>query len=230
MLQKIEQYVLKDKINYIKIHGLQRSGTNYISFLINNNFIDTECLINVGGWKHGHYCAPWSLGQEVHVVLVVKNPYAWLVSIYKYLKPSLSFGNFIKRPLVWGEPSGSPYLLRSCNPIQYWNDMNFHWMSVKMNNKKLCIIPYESVLRNVELSLKNISSYFDIPLNKPTLDSKNKMLAGNEKPEAFDEKFDSSYYTDQKYISFFDNDIFNFVNQQIEPMIMQQVGYKWEGK
>lgn len=230
MSQKIEQYVLKDNINYIKIHGLQRTATNYIAYLINNNLVNTECLVNVGGWKHGHYCAPWTLGQEVHMALVIKNPYAWLVSIYKYLKPSLSFSNFVKRPLIFGEPSGSPYLLRACNPVQHWNDMNFHWMSVQMNSKKLCILPYENVLKNVKASLNNISSYFDIPLKESMLEPKNKMLAGNEKTDVVQEEFDSSFYTNQKYIVFFDNDIFNFVNQQLEPMIMQQIGYKWEGK
>ncbi len=70
----------------IKIHGLQRSGTNYLAYLINQNF-DAKALVNAGGWKHGPYMAHWELGREVHVAVITKNPYAWLVSLYNYWGP-----------------------------------------------------------------------------------------------------------------------------------------------
>lgn len=46
MSQKIQQYILKDNIHYIKIHGLHQTAANYISCLINNNLVNTECLDN----------------------------------------------------------------------------------------------------------------------------------------------------------------------------------------
>jgi hypothetical protein len=30
-----------------------RTGTNYVSSLIKNNFSDTTVFMNIGGWKHG---------------------------------------------------------------------------------------------------------------------------------------------------------------------------------
>lgn len=230
MSQKIKQYELKDNINYIKIHGLQRTATNYIAYLLNNNLKDTEVLVNIGGWKHGHYCAPWTLGEEVHVVTVVKNPYSWLVSLYNYLKPQMPFVHFLKRPLVVGEKSGSPYLLRSSNPVEHWNNMNYHWMSIQINYKKLFIVSYENVLQNTDLALKNISNYFELSLQENKDNPKNRMEASNEKQHISEDAFDVSYYTNRKYLDYFNNETFSFVNQHIEPMIMQQLGYRWEGK
>ena len=38
---------------YFKIYGQMRTGTNYMSSLIKNNFSETNIFMNVGGWKHG---------------------------------------------------------------------------------------------------------------------------------------------------------------------------------
>ena len=38
---------------YFKIYGQKRTGTNYISTILVNNFLDTKVFMNVGGWKHG---------------------------------------------------------------------------------------------------------------------------------------------------------------------------------
>ena len=38
---------------YFKIYGQMRTGTNYISKILVNNFLDTKVFMNVGGWKHG---------------------------------------------------------------------------------------------------------------------------------------------------------------------------------
>tara|TARA_B110001450_G_C17296553_1_gene349659 strand:- start:290 stop:511 length:222 start_codon:yes stop_codon:yes gene_type:complete len=38
---------------YFKIYGMKRTGTNYISTILVNNFLDTKVFMNVGGWKHG---------------------------------------------------------------------------------------------------------------------------------------------------------------------------------
>ena len=226
--KNISQYELEEGINYIKIHGLQRTGTNYITYLINHNFIKTTCLVNVGGWKHGHYCAPWTLGQEVNVLLVTKNPYSWLVSLYNYLKPSLSFENFTKRPLVFGEQSGSPYFLRASNPIDHWNNMNFHWMSVQMNEKKFCVIPFESFIKNSKSTLENISKYFNIDIKKDIIDTSFKVQPSNESPQITNDNFNSSFYTERKYMSFYTPEVLNFVNKHLDPFVLNQIGYRLE--
>lgn len=45
---------MSNHIKYFKIYGQQRTGTNYISTLLLNNFLDTNIFMNLGGWKHGN--------------------------------------------------------------------------------------------------------------------------------------------------------------------------------
>ena len=143
-------FELDPSTEYIKIHGLQRSGTNYVSHLINENFENTKVLVNTGGWKHGFYMAPWVLGKEVHVVVVVKNPYAWLVSVYDYwttrrlnVGPDLRgvpFTDFVRNRIYFEKQRDVPYLFRASNPVQHWNDMCFHWTSILFNENRIRII------------------------------------------------------------------------------------------
>ena len=155
------KYKLKENTEYIKIHGLQRSGTNYLTYLLKRN-IGAEVLVNAGGWKHGHYCAPWVLDQEVHVVVMTKDPYSWLVSYYNYSKPNKTFSEFVRNQVVFGEDSGTPALYYAANPIQHWNNMYFHWSTIKINAKKLAMISYEALLKHPEEIIKQIARHFSI--------------------------------------------------------------------
>ena len=65
------EYPFEEDIHYIKIFGLQRTGTNFLTDLINKNFKKTKVLVNVGGWKHGTYHTPPIMGREIDVVVLV---------------------------------------------------------------------------------------------------------------------------------------------------------------
>jgi hypothetical protein len=39
-------------MTYFKQYGLQRTGTNYLRFLIEDNFLDTHVFMSILGWKH----------------------------------------------------------------------------------------------------------------------------------------------------------------------------------
>ena len=234
MSDQVNSMQLQDGIEYIKIHGLQRTCTNYLVELINNNFVDTKCLVNAAGWKHGHYCAPWTLGREVHVVTATKNPYAWLVSLYNYWKVSLtgpdltdiSFDQFVKRPVAFEEASGTPYLLRGCNPVQYWNDMNFHWMSIRMNTKKNLIVPYEALLENADKIMQILSEQWGIQ-RKQFYNCQNVCEPGQEKAKVADREWtDKEYYMKKKYFGMFSAESIKFVNDELDDSIVKHLGYE----
>lgn len=231
----IARFDFKIGTEYIKIHGLQRTGTNYVAKILGDNLQNTEILINAGGWKHGHYCAPWTLGQEVHVVTITKNPYAWLVSLYNYWKngntgPDLSltsFEEFVRSPAVFEESAGTPYLLRSSNPVQHWNNMNFHWMSIRMNQKINLVIPYEIFLENPHNVTEAIANEFKIGLQLKFKNCENVCEPGEEAPKVGENVWkDKGYYVDQKYMSHFSQSLLQFVNEQLDPKIMQSLGYQ----
>lgn len=70
----------------IKLYGLQRSGTNYIARLIEKNFRNVRVWHNGPDekfWKHG---PPQEAPGMDGYLLLVKNPFAWVVSYRKYMQ------------------------------------------------------------------------------------------------------------------------------------------------
>lgn len=233
-MPKITQFHFQNGIEYVKIHGLQRAGTNYLAHLINENFSDTESLMNVGGWKHGFYCAPWTLGQEVHVLTVVKNPYAWLLSLYKYWKATdigpdlshVSFDLFIRDKAVFEMQQGIPFLYRASNPVQHWNNMNFHWLSIRLNEKKCLTVPYEALLVETHGVLNAIGRDFGLKRRPRTVSPVNKLKASGDRPEMSDAEWtDKDYYLKEEFLKEYTPDMLKFVNDQLDPEVMNTLGY-----
>ena len=97
---------------YVKQYGIQRSCTNFVKILLENNLEDTVVLTNVLGWKHGPHKEKvdwngkdWDAGQNmenyvstedlerikeeyeaerIQYIVCLKDPYAWLLSYSKY--------------------------------------------------------------------------------------------------------------------------------------------------
>lgn len=218
-------------MEYVKVHGLQRSGTNYLAKLINDNFKNTRALVNAGGWKHGPYCAPWALGREVHVVTVAKNPYAWLVSLYNYWRPHLgdaTFADFVEKTAVFHEPDGAPYKLRARTPVEHWNNMNFHWLSIRLNEKRSVAVPYESLVLDGGGVLRAVAAYFGLEASGPDFaDCQQVCTPGEESPGTSGEPWlQRDYYVREHYLSWFPPPLLRTVNDQLDKEVLTLLGYK----
>ncbi len=64
----------------VALSGAFRSGTNVVRALLELNHGVT--VVHAGGWKH----APVPVSEQSPVVGVVKDPYAWLVSMWTYTR------------------------------------------------------------------------------------------------------------------------------------------------
>jgi len=96
-------------MKYIKIFGIQRTGTNYIQQLAQKNFINVNAYDNHMGWKHGPPLAPetiqkkWpkidieALRGNVHPIIMIKNPYSWQQSIKIWSNKKYNFNKVYKR-------------------------------------------------------------------------------------------------------------------------------------
>ena len=100
-------------VTYIKQYGIQRSCTNFVKLLLENNLERSIVLSNVLGWKHGPHKKEvnWNgddwdpqnkkietylsldeleeikkayKSNEIKYLICLKDPYAWLVSYSKY--------------------------------------------------------------------------------------------------------------------------------------------------
>ena len=83
-----------------------RSGTNFLEFLIRNNF-STIPLVNQGAWKHGKINSK----LDAEVLIIYKEIYAWLYSLHSYalktdffdVPKNITLGQFIRRKFVFNE-------------------------------------------------------------------------------------------------------------------------------
>jgi hypothetical protein len=231
-MSKVKEYELNVWTEYVKVHGLQRAGTNYLAHLVNENFLNVQSLVNVGGWKHGHYCAPWTLGQEVHILIATKNPYAWLVSLYKYWQTKdadlggQTFDAFVRGRAVFERASGTPFLLRAANPVQHWNDMNYHWLSIRMNEKKVLAVPYEALLLETDAVLNAIGTDLGLERSDQLVLPRKKLLPGNEEVIFSDEDWqDRDYYLKEKFLKAFTPELIAFVNSNLDKEVVGTLGY-----
>ena len=239
MIKAIKELSLNPDVTYIKIHGLQRCGTNYLLYLINENFEKSKCLVNLGGWKHGHYIAEWAVGHEVDVICITKTPYSWLVSVYDYwhniekdIGPKIRgvpFKDFVRNRLYCEKQGSVPYILRASNPVQHWNNMNYHWMSIRMQSKSLFVLRYESLISNTKSCLEAISEQFKIKMKNEFRDSKNCFNPSNESPKLADVEWNRQKYQKEKYLEMYDQDTFDFVNEQLDLDLMIKLNYEYKG-
>lgn len=90
-------------MKYVKVFGIERTGTSYVQAMITQNLVDTRSLSNGFGWKH---MEPWDVEnwlanhkesskffQDIYkenrkngigAVIVIKDPYHWYSSIERY--------------------------------------------------------------------------------------------------------------------------------------------------
>ena len=119
---------MSNEIIYFKIYGQMRTGTNYISSIILNNFLDTKVFMNVGGWKHGKLIEfPNDIelvdsvdrntknnieidntinlfkNNKVNFLIIIKNPYMWINSISKIYKKEITPEFVIEYITIWNE-------------------------------------------------------------------------------------------------------------------------------
>ena len=226
-------------VELVKIYGLQRSGTNWLTFLINENFQNVRVLVNEGGWKHGHYMIPWTMGKETHVVSLIKNPYSWLVSVYNYWGPNrkknigpdlrgVEFEDFVRNRYLAEKQRGIPFLLRAKNPIQHWNNMNIHWLSLRLSNKRSCFITYETLMENLGQSLTIVGQSLGIKpkYENKWVDNDKTFLPGDDNQwKTADEVCDREYYKNQGWKSHYTPELLEFVNSELDLDLMVQFGY-----
>lgn len=187
-------------MDYVKIYGLRRSGTNYLEALLNNNFNDLQVLTNTLGWKHGKvkdfkqypdlrdFKNDKELlnsidNNEVKKIFLIKEPYAWVNSITNYCKKhsdnnchKWSIEDFIKR----------------------YNEINKDYIeNFKKDYNNSVIIFYEELISNPEKYIDIISDKFNFSKEKEFKDI-NKKIGPNLSISG--QQFNKKYYKQGKYL------------------------------
>jgi hypothetical protein len=147
----------RSRLRVVKVHGLLRTGTNYVSALLGEN-LDVRMLgPEIGGWKHG----PIDESEDHTVVVVAKSPYTWMESFYNWellrertTAPTLI--DFATAPVshpqlasVWG----------ATDPVDAWNKATASWVAAQSTGDVL-VVRYEDVIADVGHELDRFTDRF----------------------------------------------------------------------
>jgi hypothetical protein len=232
-------------MKYIKQWGLKRSGTNAARFMVEANFREVRVLADVLGWKHGsmslepewdwrkwypergsggHHplsneemdgvCAASRQGAIMHMLLV-KDPYAWLVS-----------------SLRW---RGDPIKIASRELIKQRIRRWVSWSKEALRFRALCAeqrIPCEIWRCEVfDDELPRLRHVYDLDwktmqtvLAPRPLRATGDLRQGAEMMHKRG-RFDASYYDDKRYLQEYRPEQLRTVAETLDPEVVERIGY-----
>jgi len=163
-LQKAKRaYVLhRSRRTIVKVHGLPRSGTNYLTKLIKLNFPDVICASGSElGWKHGPIAGPSRRG----FVVIVRHPLAWLEAFHHWevahgRSTAETVGEFLVTDV------SHPELVQTwetADPLAIWNSASTSWLESPNQPE---FVRYEDLLRDLSGTLDSALKSFG--LEKPS--------------------------------------------------------------
>ncbi len=232
-------------MKYIKQWGLKRSGTNAARFMVESNFREVRVLADVLGWKHGSMSLEpeWDWrkwyperGSGTHhplnenemdgvraasnrgaimYMLMVKDPYAWLVSSLRWS------GDPIK--------NASRELIKK--RIARWSS----WSSEALKFRALCAeqrIPCEiwhgeSLARELpkvrhvyDLDWRTMNTVLPPRPLRPTGDLRQGAEMMHKRG-----RFDQSYYDEERYLKEYRPEQLRTVTAALDPEVVERIGY-----
>lgn len=192
----------------VKIFGIQRSGNNWLHNMLEANY-DVKPLGNQeSGWNHG-YC----INEKVinckpkAMIILCRHPIVWLPSIWRYRGTKWSFVQHIIKNME----------------VHNWNKMYSHWTHLHFEEFPVVYMDYMDLLLKSEETCNKLAEGTGIKKKeKPFYVPSNKMTKqGTESYKAFD----VSYYTENKFLKYYDKSTFEFVINQIDWTVAAEFGY-----
>ncbi len=152
-------------LDYVKVYGLPRSGTNYLQALFLRNFPRVEFLVNILGWKHGPAVNRYewllrsgkrpelleAIKDSVHTVIITKDPFAWITSYCNYYFGESSPAS---RNLTFVKDLTAQY----CNLHRHWYE---HFID-GVNSCKARFVKYEDLLMDFQNELAQLADDFKL--------------------------------------------------------------------
>jgi hypothetical protein len=206
----------------IKIHGLLRSGTNYLDALLRRNF-HVACLApSEQGWKHG----PCEYGTDLLYLFVVKDPYAWLVSFRNWERlhrrsQTVEIGAFARDRLTHER------LRRAWNvgtPVEAWNRSLHGWLALEGRPNTL-FVRYEDLIRDTEGQLERVRERFGLARRGPRLADIHSRADTWRTPNPR-AALDRGYYLNEKYLEEFDERALSALRAGLDHRLLARFDYR----
>ncbi len=204
----------------VKIYGERNSGNIYLEWLLAKN-LEIDILKSPAyGWKHRIAPGEDELTDEMKnntiFACLVKNPYAWLISMHKrpYNHESLrklSFGEFLKY-------SFGDYR----NPVIMWNIKNQSYLDLKERVSQYILFRYEDLIEDFKTELNRFADQFS--LEKPELYKNiNNLLTHTHGIKS--QSFHRDYYLEERWKHNLRGKHIDFINEHLDKSLMKQLNY-----
>jgi hypothetical protein len=206
----------------IKVHGLLRSGTNYLEALLRRNFHVCCLAPSEGGWKHGR--CEGAAGRRY--VFLVKDPYAWLVSFRNWERlhertRTVDIAQFA------GEALTHERLRRAWDvdtPVQAWNRSLRGWLDRDGAGDAL-FLRYEDLIRDSAEELARIGERFGLTArrSRPADIRSRADTWTTPNPRT---PLDVAYYRHEKYLEEFDERARSLLRRELDRELIARFDYR----
>jgi len=206
----------------VKTYGLLRTGTNYMTRLVEINY-RALCLGAVeGSWKHG----PCAYDPHLKYVFLVKDPYSWIVS---FLEWERIHGRFCGRSLseFLATPVTHPQLRRvwGCEDvISAWNESLRSWKTLSETDN-VVFVRYEDLLQSFERELRRVSESLGLAQRGSRLANLDERADTWNTPKPR-KKLSREYYQNAEYLREFSESDLEMMRQRLDFDLVRAFGYR----
>ena len=229
----------------IKIFGLERSGTNYIEWLLKSNFCDLLVFRHELGWKHGDPKELFVrfLNQGINpdevpnirtrlTAPAFQNQEFAETTLRLVAQRRLYFVLMVKNPYSWYE-SLAKYQRFPLRPIRKdairrWSIQNRRWCDLHdQHHDRSLIMRYEDLLRNLPGCLTHLQNTCSLERQTQIKDCQLR-IAPDIRLTTKD--FDRTYFLEKKFLERYNRHNFENINRNLDPEMMKRFGYEfiWE--
>jgi hypothetical protein len=208
----------------LKQYGLPRSGTNYIKWFIENNYL-AKVNVNKGGWKHGFH-----VNSNKRSFSTVKNPYSWCVSVHAFITKNFEQKTWCPFETELGEGSSienfllKKFIIKSDqeshefeNPIHYWNLIIKNWIKFDIP-----ILRYEDLLINPHKSISclKLKRVADLELKYVVCPGMEQTIINRTC------QFDFKYYSKKDYMNKINKRCIEITRYHVDKNTLRQLNYE----
>lgn len=205
----------------VKIFSLPRSGSNYLKAFLEKN-LEVEVIQNKKIWKHALADCKTLNKSFTKIITVWKDPYSWLVSMYKISKnpnwksvkqTKKNFSEFIRTSFYFDAEDGKEKQSYS-NPLEMYNKYCDHYFKLQNELSDFYIFNFNELIVHQRIHIDVFSKEAGIK-KRGFCKIKKVALPSGEKINFGKNNFDISFYSEKKYMKIYSKEDIDFVKANL---------------
>lgn len=227
----------------VAVVGAFRCGTNYLSYLLAENY-RCRMVPDAYGWKHtGVPIRTRFHGRQLNITpiaVIAKDPCAFVDALFRYRN---AVGRNIIAPEAWGDFLAQPIILfdsyirkspqmKFANPVQYWNWIYWNLTSLPVGKYRTAEVSYPALTADPEGQTDRIARSFglrrkpgEFRLPQARLKRGNSVRPGKIGYEAGAMPPPSAEGRESDHMKAYSEDQIAFVRHEADPALLERFGF-----